>query len=161
MEDEKRDTVGKISTDLLKQEPQSRDPIELQREMQQDYEKNIVGCIDSGKKQHAGNFYIVVITKKERLLENVLRNYFFTRESCPTPEWDQAVFSYNRKMDSIDFLWVIPSKDTCELFYRHAMEIVPEERVLLGYVLSFYDGSLLRLSKKLNGEADDSPLLVH
>lgn len=36
----KRETVGKLATDLSKKEPDTRDPIELEREMHKDYEKN-------------------------------------------------------------------------------------------------------------------------
>ena len=152
-------TVGKIATDLLLKTPDTRDPIALEIEMHKDYEKNIYECIKRGKKELFGDFFVVVETKKERLLENVMRNYFFFRKTCPTPNTDQTVYHYHASDDAIEFLWVVPSKDTCKLFKRHALEIVPEERLLLKYVLDYYDDTLLRLAKRLNGEKDDSPLL--
>jgi len=156
----KRDTVGKISSKLLNQKFDTRDPIELERELHKDYEQNIYECLERGKKDiTTGDFFIVLETKKERLLENVVRNYFFYRKTCPTPNTDQTVYHYHRSEDHIEFLWVIPSKDTCELFRNHVLEIAPNERVLLKYVLDYYDGTLLRLAKKLNGEKDDSVLL--
>jgi hypothetical protein len=156
----KRDTIGKISSELLNKTVETRDPIALEREMHKDYEQNIYECIERGKKDiTTGDFFIVLETKKERLLENVIRYYFLYRKTCPTPTTAQTVYHYHRSEDRIEFLWVVPSKDTCELFKRHVLEIAPDERLLLKYVLDYYDDTLLRLAKKLNGEKDDSPLL--
>lgn len=152
------DTVGKISSELLQKAPDSRDPIEIQREIHKSYEKEFVECMRRGRLVYTDDFYVVVITKKERLMENVLRNYFTYRVSCPTPEYDQAVYKIH-KDDKIQFLWVLPSKDTCEMFIRHAGEIVPDERWLLYYILADNNGDLLKLSKQLNNEEVDSILV--
>lgn len=157
----KRDTIGKLSLDLAQKTPDTRDPVELEREMHKDYEYNVLLCVERGKKDLFGDFYVVVETKKERLMDNVLRNFFFYRKTCPTPTYDQTVYRYDRKKDEVDFLWVLPSKDTCQLLTENALQVVPEERDLLMHVLSFSDGSLLKLSKKLNGENEDSPLLAN
>ena len=85
-------------------------------------------------------------------MNNVIRNYFLTRFSCPTPEWDQAVYKYDTKSDSLDFLWVVPAKDICKNLKDNALNIDPSEKELLNFVLSFEDGTLLQLSKKLNNE---------
>lgn len=152
-------TVGKAAVNLqLKDEP-SHSVIDYQREMHKDFEKNIYDCVERGKKGFSSDFFVVVITKKERLFENVIRNYFINRKSCPTPEWDQAVYSYNHKDDHLKFMWVIPAKDICEYYRFYMLLVVPEERELLNFVLEFHDGTLFRLSKKLNGEEADSPLL--
>lgn len=154
-----RETVGKLATDLIKQEPATRDPIELQREIYKDYEKNLYESVNRGKKQYTTDFFVLVLTKKERLLQNVLRNYFFPRGTCPTPEYDQTVYKYYRGDDRLEFLWVIPSKDTCQLFRENALEIADAERELLDFILRFYDGSLLAYAKQLNNEKTDSILL--
>jgi len=153
-------TVGSASYDRLIKDPETNDPIELQREMHKDYEANIQECITRCSKDYVGDFYIVVTTKKERLMPNVLRNYFFGRKSCPTPEYDQAVYKYHRKDGNIEFLWVLPSKDTCEMMRDNALKIAPEERALRDFVLAFYDRTLFTLSKRLNGEKEDSPFLA-
>lgn len=157
---EKRDTIGKLSSELLKQESPTSSPIELEREMHTEYDKNLMECVDGAKKQYHQQFYVVVITKRERLMPNVFRNYFFARESCPTPDWDQAVYRYIKSADTIEFLWVIPSKQTCEYLKENALHVSPEEKGLLRFVLDFADGTLLRFCKKLNGEKQDSPLLI-
>lgn len=149
----KKETVGKIALDLQQQKPDTLDPIEIERAAHHDYEKNIYACIEDGKKVYTqSDFYVVVETKKERLLENVLRNYFFHRKSCPTPNYDQTVYHFTWKNEHITFLWVIPSKDTCKLFIDNALKIVPEEKDLLKFILDFEDGTLLKLAKRLNNE---------
>lgn len=157
--EEKKTTVGHEAAKLLQKEAPSQDPIELEREMHRDYEKHVIECIERGKKEFAANFYVVVITKRERLLENVIRNYFTCRLSCPTPDWDQTVYLYERSRERVILLWTIPCKDACTYLAQYAKEVVPEERGLLNYVLQFHDGTLLALSKKLNGEKQDSNIL--
>jgi len=150
----KRETVGKIASDLMQKTPDTRDPIELERELHKDYEKNIYLCCDEGKKAHYGDFFITVVTKKETLMKNVLRNMFLHRSSCPTPDYDQTVYHYDKRNDALKFLWVIPSKDTCTLFKDNALEIVESEKELLRYILDFDDGTLYKLAKKFNGEQE-------
>ena len=161
----KRDTVGKYALDLANKVPDSRDPIELEQEMHAEYEKNIFECIEKCKKSFqvpVGSwFYVVVLTKREPLMPNVLRHYFLGRLSCPTPDYDQAVYAYDPHQDRIDFLWVIPSRDAAQHLRDNALQVAPAEKDLLNYVLQFADGTLFKIAKKLNGEAEDSPLLVH
>jgi hypothetical protein len=147
-----RDTVGKIALDLQTKTPDSRDPIELERAIHVEYEQNVMECISRALKECDSDFYIVVLTKQERLLHNVLRHYFFYRLSCPTSEYDQAVYRYRRVDNHLEFLWVVPSKDTCEMYRDHRTQVDPEEYGLLDFVLKFYDGTLDRLAKSLNGE---------
>jgi len=149
----KRETVGKIAIDLKKNESDNtHSPTEQMREQLEDYDENIYECLEDGKNERFGDFFVVVITKKERIIDNVLRNYFFHRYTCPTPEWDQAVYKYHRQGDYLEFLWVIPSRDTCQYMTDNALTIDKEERDLLNFVYDFNAGTLLQKAKKLNGE---------
>ena len=154
-----RKTVGKISSDLLQKQADSTDPIEIERVMHDNYEQHIYETIEHGKKDYLKDFFIVVITKKERLMHNVLRNYFVVRETCPTPDYDQTVYHYHRDAEYVEFLWTLPSKDTYNLFKDNVLQIAPEERGLLQFILMDSDGELLALSKKLNGEVKNSNIL--
>lgn len=154
-----RETVGKLSSELLAKRTESQSVIDLQREMQQDYLKHLEEAIATGKKQFDDDFYVVIITKKERLMQNVLRNYFSVRKSCPTPDWDQTVYHVIRNSDELVYLWTLPAKDVCEYIKRNALYIVNEELELLKFVMAFENGDLLRYSKMKNGEKFDSPLL--
>lgn len=163
MEDTKRDTIGAIASKLQEealQTPSDHTVVEQMREQLSEYDQNLALCVKDALKTKTKDFYVVVLTKKERLLENVLRNYFFARNSCPTPDYDQAVYFYNFKKQQLTFMWVIPSKDTCEYMLMHKKQIPPEEYELLKFVLAFTDGYLLKLVKNLNNETEDTGQLL-
>ena len=151
-----KETVGKVAVDLASKTPVERNPIELEREMHTDYDKNIYEAVDRGKKDYPGDFFIVVETKKERLLQNVLRNYFMVRQSCPTPNYDQTVYRYIRADEIVEFLWVVPARDVCFYLKDNALDVVDEEKVLLRYVLNFSDGTLYKLAQQLNNEITET-----
>lgn len=149
----KKETVGKLSTDLLKSAPSNdHSAHEQMKEMLTDYEKNIHDAIMAGCKQYEGDFFVVVLFKKERLLQNVMRNYYFARQSCPTPQHEQVVYKYHRRSGTIEFVWVVPSLEACVTMVNEAMSVHPEERQLLQFVLDFRDGTLLRKAQEFNGE---------
>jgi hypothetical protein len=149
-----RETVGKVSSQLLQKQPETKSPIEQTRENLTDYEKNIWECAERCKKDYPGDFYIVVITKNEKLMPNVFRNFFYGRLSCPTPDYDKTVYKFKRKDNGPIFMWVIPSRDACFHLKDNALQVADEERELLKYVLAFEDGTLMRLAKDLNGEKE-------
>ena len=154
-----RKTVGELSQDLLKKQFDTRDPIELQREMQQEYLDNLVVCVEKNKNQFKGNFYVVVITKKEPLMPNVLRNYFFARTSCPTPDYDQTVYRYNASAQEVEYVWCIPDRETCFVFLENKGKVIFEETELLQTIIDFDNGLLYKLAKKFNNESDNSILI--
>jgi len=155
----KRKTVGAEALELLQKEPGTHTAVDQMREQLDDYEANIHECIRKNKRKFLGDFYVVVITKKEKLMQNVLRHYFFARQSCPTPDYDQAVYRYIKADDKLDFLWVLPAADAVNFMKNNPHAISQDKYELLGYVLQFVDGSLLRLAKKLNMEKRDSNII--
>lgn len=162
-------TVGAISTDLLSRSSGKIDAREIQRATEREYVDNLEWCVqhalkkvdcysipghDECRKRDAlhGDFYVNIALKKEKLLENVLRNYFIATKSCPTPHFDQTVYKYNAGKEALEFMWVVPDVETCLTYQENKQIIVPEERQLLQFILDFLDGNLHRLCKKLNGE---------
>lgn len=163
-------TVGSIVSDLSQKQPDSLDPIEIQRATEKEYLDELVWCVEHAQKKVPcdpekkcpkgcedragldGNFFIEALTKKEKILANTLRNYFCARQSCPTPHFDQTVYRYNKEKEEVEFLWVVPDQETCEIFRENITKIVPNERALLKNVLEYYDGTLFRKAKEFNGE---------
>ncbi len=152
----KKKTVGAHSLELSQKAPESTDPIELERAMQEDYIKNLGEAVDTALKQWSSDFYVVVITKNEKLMPNVFRNYFTARQSCPTPEYDQTVFRYRSASGSLEYIWTVPSKDSVNHLLTYSNEVVHAERELLLMCKKFIDGSLDKLCRKLNGEHPES-----
>ena len=159
MEPKKVHTVGKVSAELAAQDLHPQNPIELERAMHKDYEDNVYQCIERGKKEYKNDFYVVVLTKRERIMKNVLRHYYLHRATCPTPNYDQTVYRYHHEHDALEFMWVIPGKDTCEFMRDNALQVPELQRDLLRFVLDFYDDTLMKMAKKLNGEYLETPLI--
>ena len=167
-----RKTAGSIAKELQEKKQDKINAVELQRATEKEYLENLVWAAEHAKKRvdcssidgHAEcknrialdkDFYIAALLKKEKLLANVLRNYFVPTVSCPTPHFDQSVFKYDHKKETIELLWSIPDQESCEIYAENKNIVVPEERVLLNYILNYYNGSLFQLAKKLNGETSN------
>lgn len=156
-----RKTIGALSQELLAKEQDTDDAVELQREIQGDsFEVELLAAVERGKNKYFTDFYIVPINQRFRLFPNVIRTYFVDRISCPTPDYDQAVYRYSRKEDKLEFLWVIPDQQTCEYMQLHALEVDAEQRDLLNFVLEFYDGTLLQKARKLNKEESQTLVIT-
>lgn len=156
---QKKSTVGAASVEASQKTPETFDLTELQRKMQEDYMKELLVAIDRGYLIYPKDFFVEVQTKNEKLLSNVFRNYFIDRETCPTPNYDQSVYRYNRQLGQIEYLWTIPSRDASFHLMDNASVVHKDEQQLLGFVMMYDDGTLLKLCKKLNNEEDDSPKL--
>lgn len=162
--------MGQIAVDLQQSDCSTINPQEIQRAQEKEYLDNLIWCVKHAKKQFDcskieghdecverpsmdGDFFITVILKKEKLLENVLRNYFIPTIACPTPTYDQTLYKYDHKKDDIEFVWVIPDRETCLTLHENKDIVVPGEMHLLQFVLDFYGGKLYRKAKKFNGES--------
>lgn len=164
-----KETVGKIASELQMETPSSLDPVEIQRATEKEYLYNLEWCVrhaikdvdcsaieghDVCKDRPAmeGDFYVAALIKKEKLLSNVIRNYFIPTYSCPTPHFDQAVYKFNKAKGDIQFLWVVPDEETSLTLMENKDIVVPNERHLLQFVIDYYNGTLFNIAKKLNGE---------
>jgi hypothetical protein len=151
---EPKKTVGQQALEIFERGSYEPSPLELSREGIKEYYRHLVDCAINNRKNYKGRFYIVVLTKRERLLNNVLRNYFFSRKSCPTPDYDQSVFKYNNLTEEIEYLWTIPSQDASHHLIQNARYVDKNEHELLSFVIKFNKGELFKIAQKLNGEKD-------
>lgn len=163
-------TIGSIASELLsKPDTKNLNPQEIQRAQEQEYLDNLVWAVKHAQKKidcysiegHEkcrdrsaleGSFFVAAVLKKEKLLENVLRNYFIPTKACPTPSYDQTLYRFNADKDEIEYIWTVPDRETCLTFKENITKIVPEERALLANILDFYSGALYRKAKEFNGE---------
>jgi hypothetical protein len=163
---ESKKTLGAIATELQKNSlDNTHSAHDQMQEQLSEYDVNLYETLLNHKTKifpHAREFFIVVLTQKIKIFNNALRNYFFGRLTCPTPEWDQTVYKYNRKDDCLEFMWTIPDKNTCEYMYYNALTIPDEEKELLKYVIDYKEGNLLKVCKQLNKETEHTgQLLLH
>lgn len=175
----KRETVGKASYDLLLKNATNDHTVQEQTDEQlSHYEYNVLVCVygedkmhnspfETCKEEHAPgatrhiedatklygkDFFVVVESKKEPRMHNVIRNLFFHRHTCPTPQYDQCVYKYNFADDHIELIWVLPTMEAYTYLKNNFLNINDGEKELLEYVLQDCDGRLLNKCKKLNGE---------
>lgn len=163
-------TVGALSSELKQKADQPINPQEIQQAQEKEYLDNLIWAVEHARKKVEcadedckkncatrdamdGDFFIVGLLKKEKLLDNVLRNYFIPTKTCPTPSHDQTVYQFIAEKEDIKFLWVVPDQETSMILYDNRNIVVPEERGLLQFVIDYYEGNLYRLAKKLNGES--------
>ena len=152
-------TVGAVAADLLQKDQGNHTAHEQMQENLTDYERNVIECAERGLKAYNSDFFIVVLSKKEPLLPNVIRNYFFHRRSCPSPQYDQVAYHYIFDNDALKMLWCIPDKETCEMYRTYTKIVNPAERELLQFILDFFNGGLDRLARKLNKEPGETQYL--
>jgi len=153
-------TLGAHSVELARQSPVDATSDELQNEIhrgtqsKKSYEEQIWDAVAAGLNHPAieGDFFIVVLFKKERHLTNVVHQYFFPRQSCPTPEFDQTVYHYRRKDQKIKYIWTVPDVATCKWLPLKEKELEQDERHLLKMVKDFTSGNLDLLCRRLNNE---------
>lgn len=153
----KSTTVGEAAL-ALQETDEKINSIDLQREIhkghssEDSFESQILECFNRGRKEIHGSFFIVVIFKKERVLKNIIRQYFFYRKSCPTPQFDQIVYKYDYDEDKIDFVWVVPDKASCHAFKNWGHELTLDHQPLVQFAKDFLSGELDKKCAQINGE---------
>jgi hypothetical protein len=149
-------TVGAYSYELQQKEDEKINPIDLQRavhkgnDSEDSFENQVRLAVERGCELYDGDFYIVVLIKKERTMHNVVRQYFMPRQSCPRPEYDQIVYAYHRLVHDLEFIWVIPDKTSCEVLPLHKHLLPDDQQDLLKFIIQFNNGELDKLSDDLN-----------
>jgi hypothetical protein len=141
--EERNKTVGEIARDLILKKDTKQGIVDTQREVDKEYFQEIEKCVLA--KPHCNwkdPYYIVILHKKERLLENVVRRYFFGRQTLPTPDYDQTVWRYYPSTGNLEFIWCIPDKNTTLWMWDNPESIVDDQKHLLKFVLEFIRGSL-------------------
>jgi len=137
----KKKTVGEEAIERLSKADTKQGIVDTQREADKEYFPEIEKCIENHKHLDTP-YYIVVHHKKERLLENVLRRYFFARQTLPTPQWDQTVWRYNPKTSELRFVWTLPDENTAKWMASNPQELSEHHRELVEFIMSFLSGTL-------------------
>lgn len=141
---EERKTVGEIALDL-QQDHYQQDVIETQREMQKDYLDELFKCA----KRHEEIFgtekpyYVCVQVKRERLLQNVIRSYFYARRTRPIPDYDLSLYYYDPATEDISFVWCIPDRETVEYILENQHLLSYDHEQLVGFCKSFKANTLI------------------
>lgn len=143
MKQDPRPTIGQICTDLEQKTPDTLNAIELTEARVPDIVKEFQSCVQQAIKDFGPDtdFYIEAKLGYTKF-RHATKHLHSARLTCPEPSLDQTVYKYDHKKQDDDLLWQIPDLVTVTFFYRNKLNIVPEQRELLQYVLDFLDGTL-------------------
>jgi len=84
-------------------------------------------------------YFISIITKKDSFQPNVIRRRWVVRKSCPNPDWDQEIYSFNNSLSELRLEWTLPSfQDSLNIMKNK--DIYDEQ--LVGYIQAFRNGKL-------------------
>jgi hypothetical protein len=151
-------TAGKIYTELKSRIQDRPDIVEFTKALGDDLMPKLVALIENDKHKTNNDFYVEVCIRMNALMPGVPEFYMLSRESCPTPFPDRAVFHYDRKKDAIFFLWHVPSLLECDYYRNNMLTLRPDEHEAARDALAFMDGRLLQRAKVLNHEINDYEL---
>jgi hypothetical protein len=152
----KEKTVGQIAVEEKLKAPDPYATTDAIREQaQKDYIDQLAECVKTHEKMFPDDFFVVVDTKREKVLDNVIRNYFYGRRSCPTPNYDQSVFMFHKESGDLEYIWTVPSRDACFHLLERRLELNLEEKELLVMVQAFASGKLMQMCKSFNNEYEE------
>ncbi len=157
--DKRSKTLG---SHVLELRIQGHDPhataIDIQRQLQEKYEPALRYVADESRKVCPDkDFFIEVMTKRERIMEEVFRCYFIARRSCATPFFDQSVYRVHARDEGISLLWTIPDINAFYFIMGNLLTIPPEEKWLASCVMAYSDGELYEYCRYLSKEIDRKP----
>lgn len=124
------------------------------------YEDEILKCIKNGKKHFDGDFYIEVLFCMDRIIPDARKTIFAARRTCPTPFFDHAVYKYTKKDDQLQYLWIVPDKDLCELYRYKIGDIPGDEKELYNNIISYYNGDLAKIEYAENNKLNDKKKII-
>jgi len=148
-QEEKKSTVGEESYKRLVS-GESQEVGETSAEMNKTFEEELMECVTTYRRNRLDDsspFYVVVLHKKERIMKNVVRRYFFGRESEPTPDYDQVVFKVDPKNMKIDFKWVIPDIETYHDMIFNGQMYPADKQQLVSFCREMNAGTLADYQK--------------
>lgn len=140
-----RKTVGECALELKAKGDQKQGVIDTQREMNKGYIAELIKCAQRGAMAYETDkpFYVCVQTRRERLLDNVIRSQFYHRLSRPAPAYDLALYHYDPKNEQLRFVWNIPDKETVEYMCQPGFIPEPDQHQLYHFVKSFVACTLI------------------
>jgi len=157
-----RETLGQTILSLYGKQPDSLDPIEITEEMgNKEYIKGLYACVEKTVKTYPKDFYITAIRVQIPLMQNKAYKLLFkSRLTCPSPQYDEDAWKYTAVDENLEFLWSVPDIGTCHMLKDNALIVEPEERQLRDFAIAFLDGDLLRKSKMMNDEKEQSNIIL-
>jgi hypothetical protein len=156
-------TIGEIKKKQAAADVGDATIADVSEGMSKPYMNSLFSAVAEGKlKLPNQDFYVVMLTKVERLLTKNVHFYPIVRLTCPSTNYDQSVYFYDHKNETLEFLWTIPDKETIFRFKMYPETITEEEKPLIPYVKNYLSLHYDRLARIRNGEKENqiNPILT-
>lgn len=101
--------------------------------------ENMMNEIIKNHKDYAPVYFVSVMTKKDHLNINVIRRRYVVRKTCPQPDWDQEIYSYNNMAHQLKLEWVLPTLQDARTILRNKR--LYDEK-LVKFIQDFQEGML-------------------
>ena len=150
---EKKRTVGQQYLDNINNSPGTDNAVDLSGKLLSDLPDNLMAAVKDGIASYGKtNFYIVAYCRFNAFMDQLLDTKIVVRKSCPTPVCEMSVYRYDGFTKKIEFLWALPDLKSCYAFVANKDKVTVAEYGTLQSILDYFDGTLLKLAKTLNGE---------
>ncbi len=159
MKAQRSKTVGQYSHEFQQKPDEKINAIDLQRAIfkgdkpENSLENRVKKAVEDGIAKFEGNFFLVLLLRKERLMPNVIRPMLICQQTCPTPTYDQTVWSYNRSEEKLEQVWVVPDKQTVPFLILMKKYLPSDQEKLVEFAEIFVSGELDRFCQRLNCQA--------
>ena len=97
---------------------------EILHEYNKVFEKMMKDIIFKHRK-YANVYFIDVLSQKDPFNVNVIHRRYVVRKSCPDPQWNSEVYSYNNLADQLKLEWVLPTAQDAMSIMKHAESYDP------------------------------------
>jgi len=139
--EEEKNTVGYESYQRLIN-PEKMEVGEVTEGTTKDYMAEIIKCAESGlKADYEGDFYVVAMRKRERHMVNVLRCFYYHRQTKPSPLWDMDCWRVTQAGD-LFFCWSLPDIQTGHDIMENPDQFSPDSEELVQFVWMFVNDML-------------------
>jgi len=126
--------VGQAALDLVSKDPQPQTVGETIDAFGPKYAEEIEKAIEDNKDKYKSPFYILVLTKKEYLIINAVRNWFIARQTAPYafdmmeqyPEHTKTLYIVDARQGKIKILWSLPGFQDCITVAKNPHLYAPE-----------------------------------
>lgn len=135
---EEKVNVTEIAQVLRQDETRPPEVGEIINEHSKVFAKMMDGII-SKHKNYAPVYFISVWTQKDPFSINVIKRKYIVRKTCPFPDWNSEVYSYDNRDCQVRLEWVLPSEQDSLNILKNK-EIYDKQ--LVGYIQDFNRGKL-------------------
>lgn len=141
--------VGQAAIDLLSKDQPTYTAGEILDGFGDDYVKEMEVAVNRGIEKFQDPFYVLVLTKKEPWMTNVIRNYFAVRQTAPYARdliaeykhHTKTLYIVNGKKGQIKLLWSLPGWEDCKVVSRRPDIYDPD---LVSWIRKALEGKLDR-----------------